>query len=355
VSAVSAVGAVGAVGAGFVVVATKEESGERLDRVLAKRAKVDPRFGEGATRSAIQRWVAGGRVRVGGAPASADHKVVEGQEIAVDPLGPERTEVTPDASVAFGLLHVDDDLVVVSKPAGLVVHPGRGHADGTLVHGLLGRGLFRAEDVAAMAEGDGEGDHVRPGIVHRIDMETSGVLVVARNAGTREALKALFQAHDIERIYEAIVVGRAEARTYRTLHGRHPTDRLRFTSKVREGKVAVTHVEVVRRFGDLATHVRCRLETGRTHQIRVHLADVGTPILADKLYGKRPKDPRVAAIAEQLGRHALHAGVLGFVHPRSRAPIRFEEAMPADLIAALGALESLASADEEPAKSRARR
>jgi 23S rRNA pseudouridine1911/1915/1917 synthase len=339
---------------GFVVVATQEEGGERLDRVLAKRAKADARFGEGATRSAIQRWIASGRVRVAGAVASADQKVAEAQEIAVDPLGPERTDVAPDASVAFGVVHADDDLVVVSKPAGLVVHPGRGHTEGTLVHGLLGRGLFRAEDLAAMAEGEGEGegDHVRPGIVHRIDMETSGVLVVARNAGTREALKVLFQAHDIERVYEAIVVGRAESRTYRTLHGRHPTDRLRFTTKVREGKVAVTHVEVVRRFGDLATQVRCRLETGRTHQIRVHLAEAGTPILADKLYGKRPKDARVAAVAEALGRHALHAGVLGFVHPRSRAAMRFEEATPHDMAAALAALEGLARADEASATPR---
>ncbi len=324
----------------FELAVEKVEHGERLDRVLAKRAKGDPRFGEGVTRSAIQRWIAAGHVQLAGSSASADAKVSEGQVIAVRPLAGERTEVIPDADVAFEVVYVDDDLVVVSKPAGLVVHPARGHYEKTLVHGLLGRGLFRAEDIAAMAEGEGA-EHVRPGIVHRIDMETSGVLVVARNAVTREALKVLFQAHDIDRVYEAFVVGRAEARTYRTLHGRHPTDRLRYSGAVREGKVAVTHVEVVARFGDAATHVRCRLETGRTHQIRVHLAEAGTPILADKLYGKKPRDPRVLAIAEALGRHALHAGVLGFVHPRTRKLLRFEEALPADMQNARRSLAAL--------------
>jgi 23S rRNA pseudouridine1911/1915/1917 synthase len=324
----------------FELAVTKAEHGERLDRVLAKRAKSDARFGEGVTRSALQRWIAAGHVQVSGAAASADTKVIEGQAIAVRPLAGEKTEVVPDADVPFEILHVDDDLVVVSKPAGLVVHPARGHYEKTLVHGLLGRGLFRAEDIAAMAEGEGA-EHVRPGIVHRIDMETSGILVVARNAFTREALKALFQAHDIERAYEAFVVGRAEARTYRTLHGRHPTDRLRYSGKVREGKVAVTHVEVVERFGEAATRVRCRLETGRTHQIRVHLSEAGTPILADKLYGRKPRDPRVLAVAEALGRHALHAGVLGFVHPRTRKSLRFEQPLPRDMAEALRALEAL--------------
>ncbi len=325
----------------FELAIAKHEHGERLDRVLAKRAKGDVRFGEGVTRSAIQRWIASGNVHVGvGVVGSADTKVIEGQVVVVRPIAGERTEVVPDANVAFGLVHVDDDLIVVSKPAGLVVHPARGHYEKTLVHGLLGRGLFRAEDIASMAEGEGA-EHVRPGIVHRIDMETSGILVVARNAVTREALKALFQAHDIDRVYEAFVVGRAEARTYRTLHGRHPTDRLRYSGKVREGKVAVTHVEVVEHFGDLATHVRCRLETGRTHQIRVHLAEAGTPILADKLYGKKPRDARVAALAEALGRHALHAGVLGFVHPRTKKVLRFEEPLPHDLQTARMALAAL--------------
>jgi len=326
----------------FVLTVTKDEQGERLDRVLAKRAKGDARFGEGVTRSAIQKWIGEGLVTVGGVPMSADHKVMDGQEIALVPRGGETTTVVPDAAVPFTVLHQDEDLVIVSKPAGVVVHPARGHYEGTLVHGLLGRGLFRAEDVEAMTEGASEGEHLRPGIVHRIDMETSGILVVARNAVTREALKVLFQAHDMERVYEAFVVGRAEAKTYRTLHGRHPTDRLRYTSKVREGKVAVTHVEVVERFGDAATHVRCRLETGRTHQIRMHLAEAGTPILADKLYGKKSKDPRIVAIAEALGRHGLHAGVLGFRHPRGGETMRFEEALPVDLVTAQTALRSLA-------------
>ena len=331
-----------AIGDRFVVTVTKVEQGERLDRVLSKRAKVDARFGEGVTRSAIQKWIGEGLVTVGEKATSADHKVHENEEIAVVPRGGDTSTVVPDASVPFAVLHEDDDLIVVSKPAGVVVHPARGHYEKTLVHGLLGRGLFRKEDVEAMTEGASEGDQLRPGIVHRIDMDTSGLLVVARNAVTREALKILFQAHDIERVYDAFVVGRAEAKTYRTLHGRHANDRLRYTSKVREGKVAVTHVEVVEHFGDVATRVRCRLETGRTHQIRMHLAEVGTPILADKLYGKKPRDPQLAAIADALGRQALHAGVIGFRHPRSGNVLRFEETLPLDLSVALAALHKLA-------------
>ncbi len=330
------------------------EHGERLDRMLARRAKHDARFGEGATRSALQRWISTGRVLVGGAQADSDQKVNEGQSVRVHPAGGERTTVLPDDSVPFAIVHVDDDLVVVSKPAGVVVHPARGHSEKTLVHGLLGRGLFRVEDVAALSEGTGE--HVRPGIVHRIDRETSGLLVVARTPWMREALKALFQEHALERVYEGLAVGRAESTTYRTLHGRHPTDRLRYTGRVREGKVAVTHVEVVDRFGGLATRVRCRLETGRTHQIRVHLAEGGTPLLADKLYGRKPNHLGVLSIAESLGRHALHAGVLGFVHPRSGETLRFEEPLPNDLLSAQAALATLAAQEgDSPSRARARR
>ena len=324
----------------FVITVSKAEHGERLDRVLAKRAKSDDRFGEGATRSALQKSIGEGLVRVAGAVTSTDAKVTAGQEIQVIPRGAERSVVVPDASVPFTVLHVDDDVVVVSKPAGVVVHPARGHYEKTLVHGLLGRGLFRAEDLEAMVDGE-EADHVRPGIVHRIDRETSGILVVARNALAREALKALFQAHELERIYEGFVVGRAEATTYRTLHGRHATERMRYTGKVTEGKVAVTHVQVVAQFAGVAAHVRCTLETGRTHQIRMHLAEAGTPILADKLYGRRPKDGRLAGVAEALGRHALHAGTLGFRHPRTGHMMRFAEPLPPDMQTALESLQAI--------------
>jgi 23S rRNA pseudouridine1911/1915/1917 synthase len=200
-----------------------------------------------------------------------------------------------------------------------------------LAHGGFGRPSTDSRDPAG---------HLRPGIVHRLDKGTSGLLVVAKDAPTREALKALFAAHAIEREYVAIVVGHARDATYETLHARHPKDRMRFTSRTETGRRAVTHVRVVERLGK-ATLVACTLETGRTHQIRVHLAErAKTPILADPLYGSTPDDPRLRRAAEALGRQALHAGVLGFVHPATGAPLRWTSPLPPDLEACLRALRA---------------
>ncbi len=257
--------------------------------------------------------------------------VREGSRVEVTPLSRPRTDLTPDASVRFEVLHEDDDLVVLVKPAGLVVHPAAGNETGTLVHGLLAKGFFRLD-----ASADEEGNF-RPGIVHRLDKGTSGVMVVARTVAAREKLKALFAAHDIERAYDAIVVGAAKDGTFRTLHGRHPTDRKRFTSKVTRGKHAVTRVEVLERFAS-ATLVRCTLETGRTHQIRVHLAESGTPVLGDPVYGSAPRDATLRALGTKLGHQALHARVLGFVHPRTGRRVRFEAEWPEDFAAVVEAL-----------------
>jgi 23S rRNA pseudouridine1911/1915/1917 synthase len=292
----------------------------------------------GPSRAEVQRWVALGCVTRGGQALRGAEKVRVGDRVEVTPAAPALTEVLAEEGVVFEVLHVDEGVVVVNKPAGLVVHPARGHATGTLVHGLLARGFFAAEDRDGVLEPTG---NVRPGIVHRLDRGTSGVLVVARTARAREGLKEQFSSHTIERVYEALALGHVTMTRHETLHGRHPKDRLRFTTHVREGKRAVTHVEVVARFGSLATYVRCRLETGRTHQIRVHLAESGTPILGDPLYGRSPRDGVICGIATALGHQALHARVLGFVHPTTGKPMRFEAPLPADLVLAMESLRSL--------------
>jgi 23S rRNA pseudouridine1911/1915/1917 synthase len=178
--------------------------------------------------------------------------------------------------------------------------------------------------------------------VHRLDKGTSGVMVVARHPRAREHLKAQFAAHTIEREYVAICVGAVTKTTFATLHGRHPKDRMKFSSKVKIGKRAVTHVRPLETFaGGLVTYVSCRLETGRTHQIRVHLADANTPILGDEMYGKASKHPVLSEAAGVLGRPALHARVLGFVHPTTGEKVRFEVGPPADFEVILTALRAI--------------
>jgi 23S rRNA pseudouridine1911/1915/1917 synthase len=322
-----------------VLVVPRASDGARADRFVAASMQV--------SRSEVQRWIKDGRVTVEGTPVEASATLREGERVVVAPGPAATTAAEPDDGVRFEVLHVDDAIVVVVKPPGLVVHPARGHEGGTLVNGLLARGLF-ARDVLEGTQGTGDERehspdaiaHLRPGIVHRLDKGTSGVMVVARTAQAREFLKAQFQAHSIERAYEAIVVGAAESCTFSTMHGRHPRDRLRFTSRVAQGssaKHAVTHVRVLASLRG-ATHVECTLETGRTHQIRMHLSENGTPVLGDPVYGRSPSDLALRGLAERLGHQALHARLLGLVHPTSRELVRFEAPPPADFAEALAAL-----------------
>ncbi len=302
------------------IVVTREEAGERVDRVLSARPL-------GWSRSTVARWIDEGRVTADGAPVARRTKLRAGQRVVVRPAPPPPSEAEPQ-EIPLTILHEDAHLLVLDKPPGLVVHPAPGHADGTLVNALLFH--TRME----------EGDRLRPGIVHRLDKDTSGVMVVAKTAEAREGLIALFQAHDIERRYLAIAAGSPPDRvTYETLVGRHRTDRKRFTTRTTRGKRAVTHLEVKERLHGAAL-VECRLDTGRTHQIRVHLSDHGHPVLGDPVYARPPKDPLVRRVAAELGRQALHAAVLGFRHPVTGEPMRFETEPPEDFRRALAALRA---------------
>ena len=310
----------------------RDASGGRLDRFLARSLPI--------SRSELQRWIGAGRVTVEGVAQAASARVREGDRVVVDPPAPPRTGAEPDRDVRFDVLCLDEDFVVVNKPPGLVVHPARGHERGTLVSGLLALGLFSHAEPHDAAAAEVAEWNVRPGVVHRLDKGTSGVMVVARSVHARDVLGEQFRARAIERAYEAIVVGEARGGTFRTLHGRHPRDRLRFTTRVRSGKPAVTHVRVLARLYG-STHVECTLETGRTHQIRVHLAEGGNPVLGDPLYGKPPRDEQVREVGERLAHQALHARVLGFTHPRTGEHVRFEAPPPEDFLQALRELSAL--------------
>lgn len=301
---------------------------ERVDKVLARL--LAPR-----SRATVQRWISEGRVKTDGAVCRPKDMVAAGTVIEVEP-GPELTSrAEPDASVPFEVLFEDAHLIVVNKPPGVVVHPARGHRSGTLVSGLLARSGFRR---VPADERDPEG-HLRPGIVHRIDKDTSGVLVVAKDELTREGLKRQLAEHTMLRAYTAITVGVPLGGRIETQYGRHPRSRFRFTSQLAAGRRAVTTLSVVEKFSEKAALVECRLETGRTHQIRVHLSEQAkTPLLADALYGVTPRDTWLRPIAEELGRQALHARLLGFRHPVTAETLAFESPLPSDLTRALAAL-----------------
>ena len=351
------------------LVVPREAAGARLDRFLASTLSA---MEDGPSRSELQRWIEHGGVTVDGVVKKAAEKLREGSRIAVEPEAPPPTEALAEDGIEFDVIYIDDAVIVLNKPAGLVVHPARGNRTGTLVNGLLARGVFDppdgeedvderpsvsvrapsrppAEEVAGAPRippsGPPDLDRSRPGIVHRLDKGTSGLMVVARHPRAREHLKAQFAAHTIEREYVAICLGNVKKQTFDTMHGRHPKDRLKFSSRVKLGKRAVTHVKPLESLANGAiTYVSCRLETGRTHQIRVHLADALTPILGDVLYGgKAPKQIVLREAAEALKRPALHARVLGFVHPVTGKKVRFEVDPPADFEVILTALRAIPS------------
>ena len=298
-----------------------EQAGQRLDRWLAD-LKLLP------SRSRAAELIERGLVTLNGQPLKASHKVQAGSEICVEIPPPEPTGLQP-LDAPLDLMFEDEDLVVVNKPSGLVVHPAAGHAQDTLVNILI-------HHVGRLSMGFGEN---RPGIVHRLDRDTSGILVAAKNDFAHRFLADQFRRKTAHRMYWALVHG-APARpenTVRSTLARHPTDRKRFASTQGNGKLAVTHYRLRESRPSGVSWLECILETGRTHQIRVHLSEAGLPILGDPIYGRK-QAPRAKALGD-VPRLALHACELGFEHPRTRERMNFRAGWPpelAELAARLG-------------------
>lgn len=282
-----------------------DQAGERLDAFLARAV---PEL----TRSAAQRLIEEGCVQRNGGPTKKNDKLNMGDEIALSIPEPKAVDIAP-REMPLDIVYEDEDVLVINKPKGLVVHPAAGHSDDTLVNGLL----YAMGDKLSGINGE-----LRPGIVHRIDKDTSGLLAVAKNDFAHRMLASQLKDHTMARTYEAIVCGsfREDSGTVDAPIGRHPSDRKRMCVTQRNSKEAVTHWEVVARYRGY-THVRCKLETGRTHQIRVHMAHIGHPILGDTVYGhKKP----------ELGQDSqcLHAGALCFRHPRDLRPVMVFAPLP---------------------------
>ena len=297
--------------------APAEAAGERLDRFLAESV-------EGLTRSAAARLLEEGRVTADGKAAGKNYRLRGGEALAVDMPDPEPAEALPE-DIPLDVVYEDGDIIVVNKPVGMVVHPAPGHPDGTLVNALL----FHCAGSLS-----GVGGALRPGIVHRIDRDTSGLIVAAKNDFAHQGLAAQLQDHSMRRTYEAVVVGnlREDRGTVDAPIGRCPTDRKRMAVTERNSRAAVTHYEVLRRFRGY-TYIRCVLETGRTHQIRVHMAYIGHPLYGDTVYGaKRP--------AADMTGQCLHAVALDLTHPRTGERMRFTSPLPEEFTRLLQKLEA---------------
>ena len=288
-----------------IVTIASQESAERIDALLARSI-------EGLTRSAAQRLLEQGRVTKNGAAVKKNYKTAAGDVFQVELPEPETVDLVPQ-DIPLDVAYEDEDLIVVNKPRGLVVHPAPGHPDGTLVNALL----YHCGDSLS-----GVGGEKRPGIVHRIDKDTSGLIIAAKNDFAHLALSAQLSDHTLSRTYEAVAHGvfRDDSGTVNAPIGRHPTDRKRMAVTQKNSREAVTHWEVLVRYAGYA-HIRCRLETGRTHQIRVHMAHIGHPLLGDLVYGRKKPE-------KGLEGQCLHARSLRFVHPRTGETVEVTSDLP---------------------------
>ena len=295
--------------------AATEHAGVRLDAFLSADGAL--------TRSQAARLIAEGRVRVNGKPAAKSARLSGGETVTVD-VPQLRETALPPQDIPLDVVYEDDDVIVVNKPTGLVVHPAPGHPDGTLVNALL----HHCGDSLS-----GIGGEKRPGIVHRIDRDTSGLIIAAKNDAAHLALSAQLKDHSLSRTYECLVTGnmKQDSGTVDAPIGRSSADRKKM-AVVPTGRRAVTHWEVVARYPGV-THLHCRLETGRTHQIRVHMAHIGHPILGDTVYGAKKPVPGLTG-------QCLHATGLRFIHPRTGEPVELHCPLPPEFTAMLQKLQN---------------
>lgn len=289
------------------VLQAEEFVGERIDKFLSCRL-------EEVSRSYIQKLIKEGHVSVNGKPVKANYKLGAGDEISVEIPEAKEPDILPE-DIPLDILYEDQDILVVNKPKGMVVHPAAGHYSGTLVNALM----YHCKDSLSGINGV-----MRPGIVHRIDMDTTGSLLVCKNDEAHRILAEQLKEHTIRREYHAIVYGniKEDTGTVDAPIGRHPTDRKKMSINHKNGKQAVTHYEVLERFGNF-TYIRCRLETGRTHQIRVHMASLHHPLLGDEVYGPYSRPPFPG-----LKGQVLHAKILGIYHPATGEYMEFDAPLP---------------------------
>ncbi|WP_096435482.1 RluA family pseudouridine synthase [Alteribacter populi] len=295
---------------------TNDLKGKRIDKVLAD-------LYEQFSRSQIQQMIQDGHIKVNDDTVKSNYKVAEGDNITIEEKDPEVLDVVAE-DLNLDIVYEDEDVLVVNKPRGMVVHPAPGHTSGTLVNGLM----------AHCSDLSGINGVIRPGIVHRIDKDTSGLLMVAKNDRAHESLVEQLKAKTTKRVYHAIVHGviSHDTGTIDAPIGRDTDDRQSMTVTEKNSRDAVTHFQVLSRYKN-HTHVACELETGRTHQIRVHMKYIGFPIVADPKYGPRKKS------TFPIEGQALHAALLGFVHPKTGEELTFEAPLPEDMVACLEQLK----------------
>lgn len=282
------------------------DAGQRIDKLLSIQLT-------DFSRSYIQKLLSNRAVLIHGQPIKSNYKVKEGDYIQVEIPEPEVLDVQPE-NIPLDIVYEDTDILIINKPKGMVVHPAAGHYSRTLVNAIL----YHCQDDLSTINGV-----LRPGIVHRIDMDTTGLLVICKNNMAHQSLAEQLKVHSITRKYTAIVydnIPEDNGTIHKTI-GRHPVDRKKQAVNVRNGRDAITHYRVLERFGGKYTMVECQLETGRTHQIRVHMASIHHPLLGDTVYGPS-KDPF------HLQGQTLHAGVLGFIHPRTGKYVEFHSELP---------------------------